>query len=720
MIGPEGRRYEAYISIHLKVCNMCGLVYVAHKRLFCAYPLYRVVLYRRVTMILDSAQQVVVSHGAESLLVLAGPGSGKTASITGRTARLIQEEGVNPEQLLSVTFSKKAANEMRERLASQCDPGAAELASIHTFHALGDRIMKLSPSDCSREHGYTIIDEGDQRALFSRVLKEQMGMDRPGKYDYRKWLSAYVRMGQDGVAALDSTYAQAFSDSMYRFAGIERLDQMRWLWTAFSRFEASKKEQNVVDFNDLLILPLQAFNKVSGFSEAVADFYPFITVDESQDTSRVQYDMVRSLAKGHGNLVMVGDDDQSLYGWRGANAGNLRQFIQDFSPQIHKLERNYRSSSHLVEAAASHIAHNQYRLRKKPFSARDENEKPWLSETSDNREMTANIVSLLKARHEGGVGWEDQAILYRKNRVGEALEPALMKAGIPYEVQGGPKLSDRKEVRLALAIARLVHNPKDHTAFAMIAKGIKGLGERGVEKHADECAESHGGNLLAMTDWMEKRQGPSEALKELRSVCADLAATGPRDLIDVVVERWGLEGYFPDDKPEQTDARGQRLRLFERWVQEAVAEAPKGEDPWLIMQRSLLEDPESDMAEGRKVTLSTVHRAKGLEWPIVHIAGYSDGLMPMRGKTGEVDDPEEERNISYVAMTRAADELYMHHTSQFYLGYETLELEPSPFLSEFDWERMGARQPAPCQQASEPETEEGGIANDLGLPGWAI
>lgn len=663
-------------------------------------------------MQLDSAQQVVANHQYGPLLVLAGPGSGKTASITARSARLVNG-GVDPARLLSVTFSKKATNEMRERLSAQTSLAAAEQASIHTFHALGDKIMKTSPEACGRQYGYTILDEPDQRGIFVRVLKERMKMEKPGKYDYRKWLSAYSRMGQDGVSALDTRHAQSFSDAMYSYAGIERQDQMRWLWFAFQQFEAAKKEQNVVDFNDLLLLPLMGMKKDEGLARQLAQHYQLITVDEAQDTCRVQYDLICELASFHGNLIMVGDDDQSLYGWRGANSRNLKQFIEEFSPKIHKLERNYRSTTHLVKAAASHISHNQYRLEKTPFSTRNENDKPSLFSTSSDRQMAQNLVGMLKARHADGVAWEDQAILYRKNRVGEALEPALIDAGIPYEVQGGVKLTERKEVKLALSLARLVNNPKDQMAFNLLARGIPGLGERGVENHISECRERHQGELLHETISIRRKEQVRASIVDLIEICDDLKEIGPNHLIGCMVDRWGLSAYFPDDKPEQIEVREQRLRMFDQWIEAALEQAGPDENPWLVMQRSLLEDPETDLSEGGKVVLSTVHRAKGLEWPIVHVAGYSDGLMPMRNKEGGVDDPEEERNISYVAMTRAANELYLHHADRFFLGYEALDLEPSPYLDEFEWISMD-RAPQPV-----PESAELGICEDLGLPGWA-
>lgn len=660
-------------------------------------------------MQLDEEQKKVANHQYGGLLVLAGPGSGKTACITARTARLVNA-GVDPSQLLSVTFSKKAANEMRERLAIYTSEEAAERASIHTFHALGDKILKLAPDLCGRQHGYSILDESDHRGLFVKVLKERMGMESPGKYDYRKWLSAYTRMGQDGVSAHDSKKAQSFSDAMCQYAGIERADQMRWLWQAFSQFEVVKKEQNVVDFNDLLILPVKAIESNARFAQQIARQYPLITIDESQDTCRVQYDMISNVATYHGNLVMVGDDDQSLYGWRGANSQNLKQFIRDFNAKIHKLERNYRSTTSLVSAAAGHIANNEYRLDKKPYSLRDESGPPGFSSSVDDREMTRGIVTLLKDRFAAGVPWDEQAILYRKNRVGEAIEPALINAGIPYEVQGGIKLTERREVRLALAFARLVNNPKDLMAFSMIAKGIKGFGERGLDNHAKECRESHGGDLLHATIGVKRKAGVLESISQLAELCEDLRELGPKYLIGRFLDCWSLAPYFPDDKPEQTEAREQRLRMFESWVDHAIEQASAEENPWLVMQRCLLEDPETDLSKGGSVVLSTVHRAKGLEWSIVHIVGYSDGLMPMRNKEGAVDDPEEERNASYVAMTRAANELYLHHADRFFLGYEALELEPSPYLDEFEWVQLGR------DKAPEPDMLEALGVGDL--PSW--
>jgi DNA helicase-2/ATP-dependent DNA helicase PcrA len=660
---------------------------------------------------LDVKQQEAVSHTFGSLLVLAGPGSGKTATITNRAAWMIKK-GVDPANLLLVTFSKKAANEMRARLSGMTDEAAAERASIHTFHALGDKIIKQFPESCERQHGYSILDEGDQRGLFVRVLRESMKVEKPGSLSYRDWLSAYNRLAQDGARAVESEHAEFFSKAMNQHAGIERQDQMTWLWHAFKQYEEAKKQQNVVDFNDLLILPATAMRRNEKMVKTLSDQYQMLTIDEAQDTGGVQYDMVRDIAKHHGNITVVGDDDQLIYSWRGASTSNLRRFVDDFDPKIVKLEQNYRSTTSIIKSARMHIRHNSQRMEKQPFSVRDENGRPQLGMYGDDRQMSRNIVAMLKSHHEEGTPWDEMAILYRKNRIGDMLEPALMEAGIPYDIQGGLKLTARKEVKLAVSLARLTNNCKDEMAFLALAKDIKGLGETGIEKHIKECKAQTDGSLLQPT-MATKKTNVRDRMEELTAICETLKREGPSLLIPMLIDNWGLNDHFPQDKQEQIEIRCQRLQLFETWIKEAIASKDPDDNPWQVMQRVLLEDPEADLSEGKGVSLSTAHRAKGQEWKRVHIAGYSDGLMPMRNKQGEVADPEEERRISYVCMTRAADYLYLHHANRMFLGYETLEMELSPYVEEFIFDRMEM-----LQEIRKPE-EPANSNIDGWLPNWA-
>lgn len=615
---------------------------------------------------------------------MAGPGSGKTSVITHRAVRMIQK-GVDPACLLLLTFSKKAANEMRERIIALTDEEVGGRAAIHTFHALGDKIIKQFPEACERSPGFTILDESDQKGLFTRVLKERMNVGKTGKLDIRGWLAAYNRLTQDGARALESKHAEAFSHIFHKSVGIERQDQMTWLWNAFRLYEEEKRQQNVVDFNDLILLPERGMARDVTIGQTLSDSYPIITIDESQDTNRSQYEIIHQIGRHHGNVMMVGDDDQSMYSWRGANESNTNLFRADFAAAVIRLEQNYRSTSAIINAASHHIQHNIHRVKKKPFSTRDDGGIPGLYRFISDREMSRQLAANLKKDFEDGVPWEEMAVLYRKNKIGEMLEPALMEAAIPYEIQGGIKLTDRKEVKLAVSLARLVNNPKDRMAFTVLAKDIKGLGERGLDAYVAECKSHHDGALVHLGSSI-RNQHVRDKLELLYTMCERLKRDGPTYLIDALIDDWDIAAAFPKDKPEMIEVRKQRLATFKAWINDAVRSASIDENPWQVIQRVLLEDPEADLSEGGKVVLSTAHRAKGLEWQKVHIAGYSDGLMPMRNKQGEIDNEEEERRISYVAMTRAADELTLYHADRVFLGYDVAEQDPSPYLSEFAYE----------------------------------
>lgn len=635
-------------------------------------------------MQLDERQQYAVNHNLGSLLVMAGPGSGKTACITHRAARMIKV-GVDPESLLLVTFSKKAANEMRERIISLTNEDQGKRASIHTFHALGDKIIKLYPDVCERHMGFTILDEGDQKGLFTHVLKERMKVSKTGSLDIRGWLSAYNRLAQDGARALESEHAEAFAQIFFKNAGIERQDQMTWLWRAFVLFEEEKRLQNVVDFNDLILLPEKGLQREPSIGAALSEMYPIITIDESQDTNRSQYEIIHKIGKHHRNVTMVGDDDQSMYSWRGANETNTNLFRADFQAGVLRLEQNYRSTTAIIQSASQHIQHNMKRVKKQPFSTRDTGGLPSFYSFDSDREMSRQLAANIKYEHQNGTPWNEIAVLYRKNRIGEMLEPALMEAGIPYEIHGGVKLTERKEVKMAVALARLVNNPKDRMAFTLLAKDIKGLGERGLESYISESKTHHGGDLIHLGGSI-KNQHVRDQLERLYCICDRLKKEGPEYLIDALIEDWDIAASFPKDKAEVIEARKQRLGTFKAWINDALRSTDQEANPWQVIQRVLLEDPDTDLSDGDKVVLTTAHRSKGLEWKRVHIAGYSDGLMPMRNKAGEIDNPEEERRISFVAMTRAADELSLYHSDRVFMGYEVLELAPSPYLNEFSHE----------------------------------
>jgi len=638
-------------------------------------------------MQLDEDQSVVAQHINGPMLVLAGAGSGKTASITGRAANLIQR-GVRPDCLLMTTFSKKAASEMKNRLGELVGHDLASQAMISTFHSLGDKIIKEWPEECGRREGVSILDESDQRGLFRRLLKEVVGVENLQQLEYRKWLSAYDRLAQDGCRAVESQHAAHFSHIMQSHAGIERQDQLNWLWRVFGAFEKFKYEQNVVDFNDLLLLPMLALEKNPRMREAMAMRYPYVTVDEAQDTCVAQYRMIKSFAADHDNIVLVGDDDQSIYGWRGASVNNLKRFIKDFQPQVARLERNYRSTNPIVSAGARHIACNPGRLEKNPYSRREEGEAPTFHALRTDQDMAHSIVADIKLARARGTPWNDLAVLYRKNRIGELLEPMLLEHNVPYEVYGGTKLTDRREIKIAMAAVRMILNPRDQMAFKLLASGIRGLGDKGLESLFSDAEQHADGDVTKMVDAIRNSTAREEtgALFSLLNV---LRNRGPSELVPALLQDWGIERYFPKDSEKQLEIRLERLGVFSEWISTYVEkQQARGlvDDPWRSVMQATIEEPEADLSDNAKVILSTVHRAKGLEWSHVFIAGASDGLMPMRDSQGMIADEAEERCTSYVALTRAKDNCTLYHCETLDLGYDRVVMQPSPFLDE-----MGAK-----------------------------
>lgn len=634
-------------------------------------------------MQLDDNQAVVAQHVNGPLLVLAGAGSGKTASITGRAANLIQR-GVRPDCLLMTTFSKKAASEMKNRLGEMVGHDLASQATISTFHSFGDKVIKEWPEECGRREGVSILDESDQKGLFRRLLKEVVGVDSLKQLEYRKWLSAYDRLAQDGCRAVESEHAGRFCQIMQSHAGIERQDQLNWLWRVFGAFEKFKAEQNVVDFNDLLLLPMLALEKSKSMREAMAMRYPYVTVDEAQDTCVAQYRMIKAFAADHENLVVVGDDDQSIYGWRGASVNNLKRFIKDFAPTVARLERNYRSTAPIVSSAGRHIACNQGRLEKQPYSERDEGEAPVFHSMRNDRDMAHVIAADIKLARARGTPWNDMAVLYRKNRIGEMLEPMLLEHNVPYEVYGGTKLTDRREIKIAMAAVRMIINPRDQMAFKLLADGIKGLGDKGLETLFSDAEEHADGDISRMVDSIRNATAREEA-SALFALLNVVSKRGPAELVPSLIQDWGVDRYFPKDTEKQLEVRLERLGVFSEWISSYVEKQKArglGDDPWQFVMQATIDDPETDISDNARVILSTVHRAKGLEWSRVFIAGASDGLMPMRDSQGGIADEAEERCTSYVALTRAKDECTLYHCETLDLGYDQLVMEPSPYLAE--------------------------------------
>lgn len=667
-------------------------------------------------------QRSVIYHQDGPMLVLAGAGSGKTASVVSRAGRMIQEQTILPEQHLMLTFSKKAAAEMRERLEDMIGNGLSDRSPIRTFHAFGDQMIRAFPEQLGRGENHTVLDEKDQRGLFVRVLREIMNVPKEKMKDLniKEWLSAYSKLAQDGHVAGHDPSANAFIEKMQE-AGVKYRNQFTWLWRAFSAFERFKAEQNVCDFNDLLTLPVRALESNPQLAREAGRMYPYMTVDETQDTNLAQYRLIRALTKDHGNIVVVGDDDQSLYSWRGAHPQNIMDFHREFKPKVVKLEENFRSGRALVASAAKHISNNKERMPKSPFSQKDSGPPPLLAKHTNTDMLAESMIEEIKdAINNLNVPPKEIAILSRTNKILEIIQPHLAAAGVPFEVYGGMRLLEKKESRLMISLARLVTNPRDQAALAVVVDGMKGFGEKAFTKLCILAEQECQGHLF---DAAEKMTGRNQVLMErLGRVIDRLKTEGPEALLNAVRMNMDIIGenhtlclaspdasweeldkdnnpkldalqdgsllrqLFSTESKEAVQKRMGRLEDLQAWIMRGLADPTPEvrENPWQAVTRALLDEPDAADRPGGAVTLTTIHKSKGLEFQMVHVAGFSQGLMPLENSQGEVENMEEERRLSYVAITRAKEVCRLHHADIINLGYARIEGEPSVFLEEVD------------------------------------
>jgi superfamily I DNA/RNA helicase len=632
-------------------------------------------------MRMTESQQDVINHGAGPAVVLACAGSGKTTTVTVRAARLITDGICHPRHKLLVTFSRKAAGEMRERLEQMLPAADADRVTVTTFHALGYRLILQDPAayGLAGEDGKgkpTVLSEKESDRVFAEAMAEH-GFD-PKDADNKIWLKALMR--DYSLAKQEGLWASPGAElrhAVERHLGALNRDRRVGLdYAICASYEARKLSALQLDYDDLVLRPGLRMREEPEAAEELARRFRYVTVDETQDTNRVQYWLIDALARQHGNVVMVGDDDQSIYGWRGARIENVRQFISQHKAAVHRLETNYRSTRSIVRAAASHIAHNENRLEKTAQSEGNEGDGIGLLCYREDRGMLRGIARLIKTARAKGVPLREIAVLYRLNRMGTLLKEHLTREGIPCRLVGGVDFWDRREIKAALAAARLIVNPLDRAAFLTVARGMPGLGDVGIDSVLYEMEQT--GQGWMHIDWKKLTTRTENALDGMADRVDALLDAKPEGLGAWVLGEHGMNLGAKADPETQEEMRQRLDALISDW--DGTAPDERLLIPvWERFIAMSLEDPTAD-GHPDVVTLSTVHRAKGLEWDVVCVAGYSDGLMPLRDS-----DPEEERRLSYVAVTRARKVCRLFHADRvrFPGDREGEKYEPSPFAREF-------------------------------------
>jgi DNA helicase-2/ATP-dependent DNA helicase PcrA len=635
---------------------------------------------------LNDAQRAAVEHSSGPLLVLAGAGSGKTRVLTARIAHLIQARGTAPERIFAVTFTNKAAGEMRARVAALLGADPRGLW-IGTFHSLSARLLRREASLLGFGPNFTIYDEDDSEALLKRML-EQRGL-APKAYPPRL-IHALISGAknrllppEDFAAAADSPLARVAAD-LYADLG------------------PALRQANAMDFDDLLLHPLALFAQ---HPERLATWqrrFEHVLVDEFQDTNVAQYRLVRLLAAPHRHLSVVGDDDQAIYSWRGADVSHMLGFQRDYpDATVIRLEQNYRSTQRILDAANGVIVHNRTRLGKTLFTTTPGGAAVVVLTAADERDEAQWIVSeLARLAADEDVPYGGMAVLYRTNSQSRPLEEAFRFRGIPYRLVGAVSFYERREVKDLLAYLRLIANPADDEAFARVVNvPRRGLGDASLAV-LGRTAATWRKPLLEVAAVAERvaelRPNIRDGFRRFADLVARLrGAVGGRDpasALEQVVLATGYEEYLADEGPEGAERLENVRELIAgaaEWAEvRAVANTgngTEGDDEGSLIQRYLTQaallTPQDQAPEGGDaVTLLTVHMAKGLEWSVVALAGLEEGLFPLARTAGEPGGLEEERRLCYVGLTRARERLYLSWARARYRGGR-LELgEPSRFL----------------------------------------
>jgi len=597
---------------------------------------------------LNPEQLQAVTLPRVSALVLAGAGSGKTRVLTTRIAHLIQTGQASPAGILAVTFTNKAAREMTARLEGML-PINTRGMWIGTFHGLCNRLLRSHYRDAMLPQTFQILDSADQQSAVKRVLKS-MNMDEE-KFKPREMCWFINGAKEQGLRAKDVEAHDEFTRRQVE---------------VFQTYDEQCQKEGVVDFAELLLRCYELLSRNAPLMEHYRDRFKFILVDEFQDTNKLQYRWIRLLAGTSGVVFGVGDDDQSVYGFRGAEVGNMRDFQHDFNiSEVIKLEQNYRSHGAILDAANAVIKHNQARLGKNLWTEAGKGEPLRIFAAANDNEEAQFIVDEVKSLHREGINLIDMALLYRSNAQSRVLEHALFRAGLSYRVYGGLRFFERQEIKHALAYLRLAGNPDDDGAFTRVVNfPPRGIGARSIEQLQDAATINRCSLMQAARSFMPPGRSAA-ALGAFISLVEGLKASSETltlsELIEEMVERSTLKAHY------QAEREGaERIENLAELTNAAAlfAEEYEGEDKPLIgfLTHASLESGEHEAGQGDDaLQLMTVHAAKGLEFDAVFLSGLEEGLFPHDNSMNQLDGIEEERRLMYVAITRARKRLYLSY-----------------------------------------------------------
>jgi len=612
---------------------------------------------------LNESQSQAVKQSEGPVLILAGAGSGKTTTIVSRLAYLIEGLGIPASNTLTLTFTNKAAKEMRER-ASNMMENLAYPPLLCTFHKFGLLFLKFNIHLLNRQNNFVVIDTDDKKRIIKKINSE---IPTP-------LIASEISRYKNSLLSPDDAYKQA---ELFNYQQIAKV---------YEEYEAYLLENNLVDFDDLISLTYKLLEQNSDLAEKTSAKYQYIMVDEYQDTNELQLKLLQKLCHSHSNLCVVGDDDQSIYGWRGAHIRNIMEFHEDFlGTKVFKLEENYRSREPILKVANSLIEHNRSRLGKELKATRGAGDDVTILNSIDENEEARKIALNISKLQDSGVSADNIAVLYRVNVLSRSIEEGLNRAGINYKLVGGLRFYDRAEVKDLISYIRIITNVHDDFSFKRIVnKPKRGLGKASVDKIelaalANETSifEFIKQKSLAELEAIVRKKNAGtlkQFIKDIEKV-AKVATESTYEFIDVLEDTFHLKDIYKGHQDESDKV--QNMDEFYALFRDFIKKSPDASLDEFLNELTL--QSEQDQVEGESIYMMSIHASKGLEFDHIFIIGMEEGFLPL---VGDGSDLEEERRLGYVSFTRAKDTLTLSHVgSRFYKGRRS-DLEKSRFFNE--------------------------------------
>ena len=631
---------------------------------------------------LNPAQRAAVEKTEGPVLILAGAGSGKTRVLTTRIGHLIEDKGVQPANILAITFTNKAANEMRERVEETLDSDASDMW-ISTFHSCCVRILRKDINRIGYNRSFVIYDSADQVTLVKDCLKE---LNLSDKVFEPKVIISTISGAKDKLYDPKQFKAMHMNDN-----------RMSKIADVYALYQDRLKRNSALDFDDLIFKTVELLKSDKEVLDYYRNRFKYIMVDEYQDTSKAQYELIKILAKEHQNICVVGDDDQSIYGWRGADIRNILEFEKDYdNVHVVKLEQNYRSTQIILDAANTVISNNIERKRKRLWSEKKEGELIKIQVAQDEIEESDFVADMIaKISREQNRSYKDFAVLYRANAQSRSVEDALNRSQIPYNIYGGTKFYERKEIKDLIAYLRVIQNPQDDISIKRIINiPRRGIGLRTIEKIEDRASLKQESIYSVLIDIetnseisTKARNSISEFVDNVIGTLRTMREVYPvSKLIEKVIESIDYYGYIDElykGNKEEAEERKDNVKEFISVAME-FEQTSEEKDLETFLTGVALTSESSEEEEIDKVSLMTIHTSKGLEFPVVFIVGMEDGLFPIARAVRSMNDSEieEERRLCYVGITRAKEILYLTLTQKRTLYGKTNPSIASRFMEE--------------------------------------